>query len=249
MTKRSDKKSIYKMLRNSCIHTNDLQTTIKLGIILYIVLAMLVIPSGICSQQHRLPDFEIPMLDLNDIAPISALLIIDLLPELNSEDPENEIDEALFAPAKATDPAPEAQEPPFYRYIMLASETYEVDAALIRAIILAESGYNPQAVSKRGAQGLMQLMPSTARWLGVENSFDPEHNIDAGVRYFRQLLDRFKGDVRLALAAYNAGSRYVRKYGGVPPFRATQLYIKKVLKYQQIFENEMALTETATSAV
>ena len=123
---------------------------------------------------------------------------------------------------------------------MQAAQTYQVDAALIRAIIVAESNYNPKAVSHRGAQGLMQLMPTTARWLGVVDSFDPALNIDGGVRYFKRLLDRFDGNIQLALAAYNAGSRYVRKYGGVPPFRATRNYIKKVLNYHRLFQEQAA---------
>ena len=86
----------------------------------------------------------------------------------------------------------------------------------------------------------MQLMPSTAAALGVNDLFDPEDNINGGVKYLRQLLDRFDNDVRLALAAYNAGSRHVRNYNGVPPFRATRLYIKKVFKYQALFEAEMS---------
>ena len=105
---------------------------------------------------------------------------------------------------------------------------------------MAESSNNPRAVSHRGAQGLMQLMPTTARSLGVVDAFDPALNIDGGVRYLKQLIDRFEGDIELALAAYNAGSRYVRRYGGVPPFRATKTYIKKVLRYQQKYQVEMA---------
>jgi soluble lytic murein transglycosylase-like protein len=95
----------------------------------------------------------------------------------------------------------------------------------------------------------MQLMPQTAKSLGIEDSFDPAMNIDGGVRYFRQLLDRFSGDVRLALAAYNAGSRYVRKYGGVPPFGATKRYIKKVLRYHKKFQTEMASSQDSGSSV
>jgi soluble lytic murein transglycosylase-like protein len=129
---------------------------------------------------------------------------------------------------------------PFEEFIMQAAQTYQVDPTLIRAIIMAESSYNPRAVSHRGAQGLMQLMPTTAKWLGIRDSFDPAMNIDGGVRYFRRLLDRFDGDVKLALAAYNAGSRYVRKYGGVPPFRATRIYIKKVLHYHHLLQEQMA---------
>ena len=120
--------------------------------------------------------------------------------------------------------------------IRKAAKRYQVDPALIRAIIMAESSYNPKAVSKKGAIGLMQLMPRTAEALGVEDSFNPEHNINAGVKYFKQLLNQFNGDVKLALAAYNAGSRKVREYKGIPPFKATQHYIKKVFEYRKGYQ-------------
>jgi soluble lytic murein transglycosylase-like protein len=129
---------------------------------------------------------------------------------------------------------------PFHGIIVQVAGRYEVDPHLIRAIILAESGYNPKAKSKKGARGLMQLMPATARALGVQDIYDPEENIDGGVRYFRSLLDRFDGDVQLALAAYNAGSRHVRNYEGIPPFKATQRYIKKVLRFHEKFKTEQS---------
>ena len=118
----------------------------------------------------------------------------------------------------------------YYPIILEASKRYQVDPLLVRAMIEVESGFNPNAVSHVGAQGLMQLMPSTAKALGVEDTFNPEHNIDGGVKYLKRLLDRFNGDIRLALAAYNAGSRKVRKYQGVPPFSETKNYIEKVFK-------------------
>jgi soluble lytic murein transglycosylase-like protein len=114
---------------------------------------------------------------------------------------------------------------------------HKIDPAIIMAIIMAESGYNPRAVSKKGAKGLMQLMPRTAKSLGVKNIFNPNDNINAGVRYFKKNLNRFNGDVKLALAAYNAGSGNVRKYRGIPPFRATKIYVKKVLEYYQLYKN------------
>jgi len=117
----------------------------------------------------------------------------------------------------------------FQLIILQTAQRYEIDPALIRAIIMAESGYNPRAVSKMGAQGLMQLMPATAKSLGVVDSFNPEHNIDAGVKYFKKMMDQFDGDINLSLAAYNAGSRKVREHKGVPPIKATQHYIKKVV--------------------
>ena len=104
---------------------------------------------------------------------------------------------------------------------------------------MAESSYNPKAVSKAGAIGLMQLMPTTARALGVEDIFNPEQNINAGVRYFKQMLKRFHGNTALALAAYNAGSAKVRKYNGIPPYKATKSYIKKVFKYQKIYRAQL----------
>jgi soluble lytic murein transglycosylase-like protein len=113
---------------------------------------------------------------------------------------------------------------------------YQLDPALIKAIIRVESDFDPRAVSQRGACGLMQLMPNTAKAMGVSDSFDPEQNIDGGSKYFRQLMDRFNGDVELALAAYNAGSRYVLKYNGIPPFKVTKVYVKKVLKYQRHYQ-------------
>jgi hypothetical protein len=128
----------------------------------------------------------------------------------------------------------------FHPIILEAADRYEVDLALIKAIIMVESRYNPNAISRRGAKGLMQLMPKTAQALGVGDSFNPEHNINAGVRYFKKLLDQFDGDVKLALAAYNAGSRKVRKYNGVPPFKATRYFIKKVFKYHQYYKKQAA---------
>jgi soluble lytic murein transglycosylase-like protein len=109
-----------------------------------------------------------------------------------------------------------------------ASATYGVNPDFVRAIIHAESRFNPKAVSHVGAQGLMQLMPVTARYLGVSDPFDMRQNIYAGVKYLSNLLDRFHGDVSLAAAAYNAGPNAVARRGGIPPFRETRGYVKKV---------------------
>jgi len=127
----------------------------------------------------------------------------------------------------------------YHMFIIQTASHYQIDPALIKAIIMAESGYNTKAVSKRGAEGLMQLMPETAQSLGVEDIFNPHQNIMGGVQYFKQMVNRFNGDVKLALAAYNAGSRNVRNYNGIPPFKATRIYIKKVFKYYQIYKDQM----------
>jgi soluble lytic murein transglycosylase-like protein len=130
-----------------------------------------------------------------------------------------------------------------------ASERYKVDHAMIRAIIMAESSYNLMATSEKGAEGLMQLMPNTARELGVTDSFNPTQNIHAGARYFKKLLKRYKGNVRLALAAYNAGIRNVSEYNGIPPFKATHSYIKKVLNYQRYYQQQPAGNAILTASI
>jgi soluble lytic murein transglycosylase-like protein len=114
------------------------------------------------------------------------------------------------------------------------AQKYNLPAALIRGVIRAESNFDAAAVSRAGAQGLMQLMPGTARELGVVNPFDIEQNIDGGARYLRKMLDSFGGDIKVALAAYNAGPGTVEKHGGqIPPYQETARYIDRVLKFSK----------------
>ena len=126
----------------------------------------------------------------------------------------------------------------FDHFISDAAERYFMDPAVIKAVIMAESGFNPRAVSRVGARGLMQLMPRTASSLGVEDAFDPQANILGGTQYLKKLLQRFNGNLELALAAYNAGGRNVRKYKGIPPFKATHRYIAKIKVYYQHYREQ-----------
>lgn len=123
------------------------------------------------------------------------------------------------------------------RIIREVSEKYEIDSALVKAIVTVESNSNPKAVSKKGAKGLMQLMPSTARELKVDRPFDPRENIVGGVKYIKGLMASY-GDLRLALAAYNAGPGTVKKFAGIPPYRETIDYVKKVIRYYKKFKKE-----------
>jgi soluble lytic murein transglycosylase-like protein len=210
------------------------------------LLAVFLVPSRTGGRQYTIvPRLPLSAVELHARLDISYLWTdpAQWIATWETEDPSPSSDSQTEEDEDVPEP------PPFQGIILKAAQNYDVDAALIRAIIMAESNNNPSAVSQRGARGLMQLMPTTAKWLGVDDCFNPALNIDGGVRYFKQLLDRFGGDIRLALAAYNAGSRYVRKYNGVPPFRATRVYIEKVLHYHQQFINEMAVNQLGSSAV
>jgi hypothetical protein len=117
----------------------------------------------------------------------------------------------------------------YHSIILAKAETYDIDPSLIKAVIETESNWNCMAISTKGAMGLMQLMPGTASDMNVRNPFNPEENIEGGTKYLRYLLERFKGDLTLALAAYNAGPNAVEKYGYIPPYSETRQYVSKVL--------------------
>ncbi|MDQ1334081.1 MAG: hypothetical protein QG552_1031 [Thermodesulfobacteriota bacterium] len=155
------------------------------------------------------------------------------LPQDKQVEEQSEVDIQVEIPA-----ALGKMSKPYYPIIIRAANRYKVDPSLVKAIIMAESGYDPQAVSTEGAAGLMQLMPRTAEALGVEDAFKPEHNVDAGVKYLKQLLEELDHDVELALAAYNVGIGMVRRHQGIPPIKATQYYIKKVFAYYHYYKNE-----------
>jgi hypothetical protein len=138
-----------------------------------------------------------------------------------------------FDPEEIFAPRPEPEQSvnlsvPYAELIRQAAKKYSLDAALLASVIKAESNFDARAISRKNAQGLMQLMPSTSSKLAVRNPFDPAQNIEAGARYLRELLVRYKGNVSLALAAYNAGPDRVTQYNGVPPFRETRNYIQRV---------------------
>jgi soluble lytic murein transglycosylase len=123
-------------------------------------------------------------------------------------------------------------------FILTASGRHSVDADLIRAVIKTESDFNPAARSHKGAMGLMQLMPDTARLHNVMDAYDPGENVEAGVRHLRMLLDRYQGNLELSLAAYNAGSGAVEKHRGIPPFAETRDYVRRVLRFYELYRGD-----------
>ena len=126
----------------------------------------------------------------------------------------------------------------YHPIIEEVAKQHDIDPALIKAMVMAESSYNPSAVSQMGAVGLMQLMPATAESLGAVNRFDPEDNVRAGVKYIKKLIDRLDGDLKAAIAAYNAGLGPVLRHKGVPPISATRYYVNKVLHYYNYYKKQ-----------
>jgi soluble lytic murein transglycosylase-like protein len=155
--------------------------------------------------------------------------------------------EEIFTPVP---PQPKLEvKSPFRELVEAAAARYKVDADLISSVIAIESNFDPNAVSRKNARGLMQLLPETAAQLGVRNIFDPQENIDAGTRYLRDLLQRYNNDLALALAAYNAGPEKVQSYGRVPPFAETISYVRRVKQsYEKSKSNAMENTTTQSGA-
>jgi len=146
--------------------------------------------------------------------------------KVRSEQPREQTSRSAAAPS-----TPMKNSPAVYAGIISsACDRHGVDPSLVRAIVKVESDFNPYALSRKGAMGLMQLMPQTALVMNVRNTFNPYENIDGGVKYLRYLIDRYEGNLSLALAAYNSGETAVKKWGTVPPFPETQNYVQRILK-------------------
>jgi len=155
-------------------------------------------------------------------------------------------------PQDVFDPLPEplTANTPFSEIIRQAASRYGVDADLIHCLIAVESNFNPKAVSRKNARGLMQLMPRTAAHLGVKNIFDPRENVDAGTRYLHDMLAKYNNDLTLALAAYNAGPDKVDRYGRqVPPYAATRLYVQKISRDYAMVKSGVAKPKSDASAM
>ena len=144
--------------------------------------------------------------------------------EISAEEVVTIEPEEVFTPVAAQP----VVKPPYRELVEAAAARYNVDADLITSVMAAESNFDPKAVSRRNARGLMQLLPETAARLGVQNIYDPQENIDAGTRYLRDLLQKYSNNLVLALAAYNAGPERVQKYGRVPPYKETISYVRRV---------------------
>lgn len=132
----------------------------------------------------------------------------------------------------------------FDALIHAAGRRHGVEFTLVKAVIKAESAFDIRALSPAGARGLMQLMPATAAMHGVSNIYSPRQNINGGVRHLRLLLDRYKGNLTLVLAAYNAGSEAVRRYNGIPPYRETRQYVRRVLRYRTSYKKQLAANQS-----
>lgn len=178
--------------------------------------------------QSALKEAMSPLMKQNALLPLEAKeqTLKSLLPFEQSALTQNPVNPAGAAGLNLED------------LIASIAQTNNLEPSLVKAIVSAESNFNPKAVSSKGAIGLMQLMPDTARSVGVINPFNPEENVSGGVTYLKQLLSQFGGDVSLALAAYNAGPGAVKQHGGIPPFNETQNFVNKVLSLKRQYEEK-----------
>jgi soluble lytic murein transglycosylase-like protein len=158
---------------------------------------------------------------------------------------------ATAAPASASETTASGRVPvkdPIRNLIVSAASRYQIDPDFVFSVVKAESGFNPTAISPKGARGLMQLMPQTAARLGIENVFDPAANVEGGTKYLRHLLDLYDGDAVKALAAYNAGPQRVEQYGGIPPYRETWAYVARIIDDYNRKKVQQQAQSTAASA-
>ncbi len=163
--------------------------------------------------------------------------------DLQSED-VNAIDSAIVSSASGNLTDGGLDKIAIKQLVIQTAHRYGVEPALALAVAKAESNFEPNALSPKGAMGVMQLMPETAKSLGVSNPFDPVQNIDGGIRYLKHLVEQFGGNITLAVAAYNAGPNAVRRYGGVPPYPETQNFVRRVLAYREAFQKELSIAQT-----
>jgi soluble lytic murein transglycosylase-like protein len=204
-------------------------------------------PSGLANTLARVRSIEATLQQLGNRFDNPALTAVasvagQLVPQQGFEGILNQVAPATLQMPASTGAGSFTLPPALRQTVEQQAHLHGIDPALVSAVIKAESGFNPQAVSSVGAQGLMQLMPATAKSMGVENAFDPAQNIAGGVKYLAGLLRKFGGSKALAVAAYNAGPGAVERYNGIPPYRETQQYVQRVLSYKDRF------TETAAAA-